>query len=62
MKPGDLRIGQGNGSIGGKAYLIIKISDRGHDPYVTALCDGKPCVNPKSWFLIMTKEINDETR
>ena len=62
MKPGDLRIGQGNGSIGGKVYLIIKISDRGHDPYVIALCDGKTYVSPTSWFLIMTKEINDETR
>ena len=62
MKPGDLRIGQGNGSIGGKVYLIIKISDHGHDPYVTALCEGKTNWNPKSWFLIMTKEINDETR
>jgi hypothetical protein len=57
MKKGDLRIGQGNGSIGGKVFLIIKVSDHGHDPCVTALCEGEIHLNLTSWFNIMTKEI-----
>lgn len=56
MKPGDLRIGQGNGSIGGNVFLIIKISDQGHDPCIAALCAEEIHMNPTSWFNIMTKE------
>jgi hypothetical protein len=63
MKPGDLRIGIGDGSIGGKAYLIIEVKDwhpgAFNGPLVSAICDGEIVRNPISWFEIKTRPIDE---
>jgi hypothetical protein len=64
MKPGDLRIGQGDGEIGGKAFLIIDVietplSSLNHDHLIRAIVDGDIVTNPASWFFMMTKDSNE---
>lgn len=63
MKPGDLRIGIGDGSIGGKAYLIIEVKWHPgvfNGPLVSAICDGETVSNPISWFEIKTRPIDED--
>jgi len=69
MKPGDIRIGIGNGSSGGVPFLVLEVppdelSNRWSGAFVKVLTGGIVKYEPLDWLKLKTASLEDtvETR